>query len=80
MTLSELQADRAAIVVRVLEAEHQSDWARQLAEIGFTPGEPVRVLRRAALGGDPLVVRVGSGTFALRLAEAACVQVHPIDG
>ena len=28
-----------------------------------------------ALGGDPLVVRVGTSTFALRTAEAACVEV-----
>jgi Fe2+ transport system protein FeoA len=29
------------------------------------------------LGGDPLVVRVGWSTYALRLAEADCVRVLP---
>ena len=33
------------------------------------------VMTRALPGGDPLVVRVGSSTFALRRVEAACVQV-----
>ena len=42
--------------------------ARQLEEIGFFPG------------GDPLVVRIGQSTFALRGAEAACVQVQPLGG
>lgn len=52
-------------------------WARWLDEIGFIPGERVVVMARAALGGDPLVVRVGQSTFALRSAEAACVQLQP---
>ena len=47
-----------------------------MAEIGFLPGEPVRLLSRAQPGGDPLVVRVGLSTFALRRAEAACIQVQ----
>lgn len=51
--------------------------ARQLEEIGFYPGERVTVMTRGFPGGDPLVVRVGQSTFALRGAEAACVQVEP---
>jgi len=49
--------------------------ARQLEEIGFFPGEQVTVMTRGFPGGDPLVVRIGQSTFALRGAEAACVQV-----
>lgn len=41
------------------------------------PGEQVELLARGALGGDPLVVRVGLSTFALRRAEAACILVEP---
>jgi ferrous iron transport protein A len=51
---------------------------RQLADIGFVPGARVAVLARAWPGGDPLVVRVGESRFALRRAEAACVQVDPV--
>jgi len=54
--------------------------ARQLEEIGFFPGEEVMVMTRGFPGGDPLVVRIGQSTFALRGAEAACVQVQPLGG
>lgn len=67
-----------AATIAGLQAPAQSpDWSFHLRDLGFVPGEAVRVLRRAALGGDPMVVRVGSSTYALRQAEAACVQVHP---
>jgi len=52
--------------------------ARQLEEIGFFPGEEVMVMTRGFPGGDPLVVRIGQSTFALRGAEAACVQVEAL--
>ncbi|MEH0164451.1 ferrous iron transport protein A [Paucibacter sp. JuS9] len=51
------------------------EWGPWLEQIGFVPGEPVRLMTRAALGGDPLVVRIGHSTFALRKAEAACIRV-----
>jgi ferrous iron transport protein A len=54
--------------------------ARQLEEVGFFPGEQVMVMARGFPGGDPLVVRVGLSTFALRGAEAACVEVAPAQG
>lgn len=50
--------------------------ARQLEEIGFYPGEQVMVMARGFPGGDPLVVRIGESTFALRGAEAACIQIE----
>lgn len=64
---------RLVAAVRVPEAA--PDWGRWLEEIGFLAGEPVTVLARAWPGGDPMVVRVGLSTFALRRAEAACVDV-----
>ena len=64
-------------LVRLISAPAEMpDWASWLAEIGFLPGESVRVISRAAMGGDPMVVRIGDSTFALRKAEAACVQVQ----
>jgi ferrous iron transport protein A len=62
-------------VERVSAPEHAPEWARWLAEIGFIAGEQVCVMARALPGGDPLVVRAGSSTFALRRAEAACVHI-----
>lgn len=52
------------------------DCDRQLNELGFFVGEQVMVLRRAMPGADPLVVRIGMSTFALRAAEAALVRVR----
>lgn len=54
------------------------EWSSWLAEIGFIPGEQVQVMTRAMPGGDPLVVRVGDSTFALRHAEAACITAAPL--
>jgi hypothetical protein len=45
---------------------------------GFIPGEQVMLMSRGMPGSGPLVVRVGMSTFALRQAEAACVQVLPL--
>ena len=72
--------DRVAVKVRhtvraVSAPAHSPDWASRLEEIGFIPGEQVTVMARAPLGGDPLVVRVGESTFALRRAEASCVSL-----
>jgi ferrous iron transport protein A len=36
----------------------------------------VTLMVRGVPGGDPLVVRVGASTFAIRRAEAACVLVE----
>ncbi|MCK6424044.1 MAG: ferrous iron transport protein A [Burkholderiaceae bacterium] len=66
----------SATVVGVVAPTHAPEWSGWLAEIGFLPGERVQLLGRAMPGGDPLVVRVGDSTFALRVAEAACVQVR----
>ena len=63
-------------VARVNEDPNQSERARQLEELGFLPGEKVSVMSRAWPGGDPMVVRVGLSTFALRVAEARCVQLQ----
>ncbi|MFN3543691.1 MAG: ferrous iron transport protein A [Thiobacillus sp.] len=59
---------------------HAREWGDWLAELGFLPGEMAMLMARAP-GGDPLVVRVGTSTFALRRAEAACIEVvSPADG
>ena len=47
----------------------------RLMEIGFLPGEPVCVIASGFPSADPLAVRVGQATFALRRHEAALVRV-----
>jgi ferrous iron transport protein A len=75
MTLDKIETGKTWSV-RALQAPAVApEWTRWLDEIGFVPGERVQLLARAFPGGDPLVVRVGQSTFALRVAEAACVHL-----
>lgn len=74
--LHELKLHEPALVCDILAPEALPEWRLRLEEIGFLPGESVRVIARGAPGGDPLVVRIADSTFALRRAEAACIQVQ----
>jgi ferrous iron transport protein A len=67
-------------IVDVRDEGGGPEWPLRLRELGFIEGEEVCVLRRGQPGGEPLAVRVGGSTFALRRAEAGCVQVVPADG
>lgn len=75
--LSDAPMRKAFQVVDVVSPVGQPEWADRLAEIGFLSGEQVQVLSRGVPGGDPIAVRVGTSTFALRRAEAACIRVVP---
>ncbi|HWI80753.1 FeoA family protein [Ramlibacter sp.] len=75
--LSSLRTGAAGVVAHVLPPQAPADelLVRRLAEIGFLPGEPLRVMARAP-GAEPIAVRLGRSTFALRRFEAAFVQVE----
>jgi ferrous iron transport protein A len=64
------------VVHELSYVEGGADWSQRLEELGFLPGERVAVLRHGLIG-EPLVVRVGHATYALRKVEAACVLVRP---
>jgi len=67
-------------VIDVHAPASSPEWREWLQEIGFLPGERVMLMAHAQPGGDPLVVRVGGSTFALRVAEARCVEVEALEG
>ena len=78
MRLADLATGAPARVVSVSapdESNGSADVHRRLAELGFLPGERLRIVARGVLGREPLAVRIGTGTFALRLFEAAWVRV-----
>ena len=80
VNLTDLKIGATAHVVSVVpgaDGTAPMDMTRRLAELGFLPGEVVRVVARGFLSRDPIAVRIGTGTFALRLFEAACVRVSP---
>lgn len=75
-TLDRAENFRSYVIHSVDAPDIAPEWQAWLEEIGFIPGEQVMVMARSLPGGDPLVVRVGGSTFALRLMEAACVHVE----
>jgi ferrous iron transport protein A len=77
MRLADLATGAVARVVSVSPGDAAVEMGRRLAELGFLPGEAVRVVARGLLAREPIAVRVGTGTFALRLFEAACIRVSP---
>jgi ferrous iron transport protein A len=77
-TLDQAVIGEAMTVQRVDAPAQSPEWSHWLEEIGFVTGEEVRLMARAIPGGDPMVVRVGQSTFALRRAEAACISVAPV--
>ena len=69
------------VPARIVDLKDASDEEGQelllrLMEIGFLPGEPVRIVATGFPGPDPLAVRIGQATFALRRHEAAQVLVQ----
>jgi len=51
------------------------DIGLRLLELGFVEGESLRVIAHGYPGHEPLAVRIGSATFALRRFEADHVLV-----
>ena len=80
--VAELRRGDVAMVTGLAEATALKQGANdaalltRLRDLGFTAGARCEVMARMWLGGDPLVVRVGGSTFALRRAEASAVRVQ----
>lgn len=77
--LSHLKKGDSASVVGMVGGigEEQQAMQRRLLELGFIAGEQIRIVAESFPGRDPIAVRVGNSTFALRRHEAAMIQVLP---
>ena len=67
-----------SIHLKIASNLHVADDAlleRRLLELGFFAGARVEVVATMWPDDDPLAVRIGGATFALRRHEAALVQV-----
>jgi ferrous iron transport protein A len=75
--LAMLHKGDSAVVTGLIPVDTEDEQAIQtrLLELGFAPGETVRVVAESFPGGDPIAVRVGSTTFALRRREAAMIRI-----
>lgn len=72
MSLLELPLGQQAVIEQVSAEDGEGPLLRAM---GLLEGQPVRVLRRAPLGG-PLQVRVGEASFAIGQALAGVVRVR----
>ncbi|QWE15880.1 FeoA family protein [Polynucleobacter sp. AP-Nino-20-G2] len=80
MNLHEILPGIRGRVKRIAALGDQHEDVRgQLEDIGFLPGERIEVLRKGLLGQGPILVRVGSSTFALRESEAQLIEVEPLE-
>ena len=75
--LALLKKGDSALVTKLSDAgtPDQGALRTRLLELGFVPGEKIRVVAESFPGRDPIAVRLGNSTFALRRHEAALVQV-----
>jgi ferrous iron transport protein A len=82
LSLDQLKVGESGFVGKINQlttaiAQFDHHLADRLMEIGFIPGEPLQVLHKGFFGGEPIAVRIGQSTFALRRFEAALISVLP---
>ncbi len=82
LPLADLRRGESALVAGLTEVAGFDDGRgsaaillARLRDLGFVAGAHCEVIARMWPAGDPLVVRIGGSTFALRRAEAAAVHV-----
>ena len=74
--LPQLPKGVPAIVQRVKSIGSNDCVALRLGDLGFLPGEPIRITARAPFSADPLLAQIGTTRIALRLTEAARILVR----
>jgi ferrous iron transport protein A len=82
ISLSDLREGESATVVGLGEVsalgsdpDGRDTLVARLRDLGFVQGARCEVIARMWLG-DPLAVRIGGSTFALRRVEAAAVRIE----
>jgi ferrous iron transport protein A len=76
MTLDRLERGVPARVVGVGWAELGETEANRLRHFGFDKGVKVELLHQGPFGRDPLAIRIGRMTVAIRRRHALAVQVQ----
>lgn len=81
--LSRIAVGQTVVIHQVLAGTIQSedgDVGLRLLELGFVEGETLRVVAQGFPGHEPIAVRIGSTTFALRRFEADHIMVVVAQG
>jgi ferrous iron transport protein A len=78
LRLDQLAIGQTAVISR-LDPSMLGDVAlRRLRAMGFSEGTKVETIHRGVLfGRDPIAVRAGRMTLAIRAAQAAAIEVEP---
>jgi ferrous iron transport protein A len=71
--LADLEPGASAIVRKV---SGEPELLRRLMELGFVPGTPITLVRRAPMG-DPIELRLRGTHFSIRTSEADRIDVDP---
>lgn len=79
MSLHDLPLHTPARIKTVVARAPGDPVAMRLDELGFVPGEMVRVIGRGPFSREPIAVQVGLTRFALRRAEAERVLLEAAD-
>ena len=76
--LDSLELGQRAQIVSIDWAVLDEAAAKRLRQFGFDEGVAIEALHLGPFGRDPLAVRVGRMTVAIRRAHARAVHVAPI--
>jgi Fe2+ transport system protein FeoA len=78
ISLCDLPRHMTATITQVVTPANQDEHqlVLRLIEIGFLPGETLKVVAHGHPGLEPIAVRLGHTTFALRRHEAAFIRVQ----
>ena len=78
MTLDSFEHEKSARIVAVEWSSLAEDEAKRLRALGVDEGAEVAVVHRGIFGTrDPLAIRIGRMTIALRRAHALAIEVEP---
>lgn len=78
MTLDGFEHEASARIVAVNWSLLAEDEGKRLKALGVDEGAEVAILHRGIFGGrDPLAIRLGRMTIALRRSHARAIEVEP---
>lgn len=79
MTLDLLESEKLATIVTVNWTALADDEAKRLQALGIDTGAEVTVMHRGIFGTrDPLAIRIGRMTVALRRSHALAIEVTAV--
>ena len=79
ISLDQLKVGKRASIASIEWAALEESEAHRLKHFGFDEGVKVEPLHLGPLGRDPLAIRVGRMTVAIRRAQARAVRVVPTE-